>query len=331
MRYASCGDRLLLYIGSFSAFCMGGALPGFSLFFGDMVDNMGSISFDPTAFDSLKNTTKIMLILASALFVVSWIQVSFFSVFAENISHKIRIQYYKKCLDLDASYYDEHNPNEMTSKIVKETDAINKGVGSKVGQVILSVASFFMGFIFAFYWGYHLTLLLLACIPFMGLIGGVFGTLMQTGIRELINSYAQAGGYAEQALASIKVVHTYGQELLERNLYEKYVLRSKEIHAKVIFKFSLTGSMFFFLIFFFYAYSFFMGGMLRWKNADAAQGQYTAGTTLAIMFSVVFGAMQLGGVVNHLRSLSEAKIAGKLAFEVIDHDPLVKVNEPGKK
>ena len=41
---------------------------------------------------------------------------------------------------------------------------------------------------------------------------------------------------------------------------------------EVTFKFSLTGSVFFFLIFFFYSYAFFMGGMLRWQNAEAASG-----------------------------------------------------------
>ena len=168
----------MMRTGFFFAFLMGGALPGFSLFFGNMVDNMGSISYDSSAFDHLKDTTKTMLILATVLFFVSGLQVGCWQLFAGNIAHKIKIQYYKACLDLDASYYDTHNPNEMTSKITNETLAINKGIGDKVGQVIMSVSSFFLGFIFAFYWGYHLTLLLLACIPFMALIGVAFGTLM---------------------------------------------------------------------------------------------------------------------------------------------------------
>lgn len=39
------------------------------------------------------------------------------------------------------------------------------------------------------------------------------------------------------------------------------------------------------------------------------------------MFSVIFGSFNLGGASPHIKSISEAKIAGKLAYEMIDAVP----------
>jgi hypothetical protein len=45
------------------------------------------------------------------------------------------------------------------------------------------------------------------------------------------------------------------------------------------------------------------------------------------MFSVIFGSFYLGGAGPHIKSISEAKIAGKMAYDVIDAipdvDPLI--------
>ena len=50
---------------------------------------------------------------------------------------------------------------------------------------------------------------------------------------------------------------------------------------------------------------------------------YTSGAIVAIMFSVIFGAFYLGGGGPHIKSISEAKIAGKFAYDVIDALPNV--------
>ena len=43
-----------------------------------------------------------------------------------------------------------------------------------------------------------------------------------------MKAYAQSAGYAEQALQSVKIVHTYCQEALEIKNYVKYLDRAKK-------------------------------------------------------------------------------------------------------
>jgi len=47
------------------------------------------------------------------------------------------------------------------------------------------------------------------------------------------------------------------------------------------------------------------------------------------MFSVIFGAFNLGGAVPHVKALTEGRIAGKLAFDTIDTTPKVDPNKKG--
>jgi hypothetical protein len=39
------------------------------------------------------------------------------------------------------------------------------------------------------------------------------------------------------------------------------------------------------------------------------------------MFSVMFGAFYFGGIGPHIKAIAEAKVAGKLMFDVIDAVP----------
>ena len=59
----------------------------------------------------------------------------------------------------------------MASKISKEISAIQRGTGEKVGSVTQAVSGFILGFVFAFYWGWMLALILLGTLPFMMLTG----------------------------------------------------------------------------------------------------------------------------------------------------------------
>jgi ABC-type multidrug transport system fused ATPase/permease subunit len=121
----------------------------------------------------------------------------------------------------------------MASRISKEIAAIQRGTGEKVGSIIQAVSGFIFGFIFAFYWGWLLALILVGTLPVMLLMGVGMAASFSEGGSDLMKSYSQSAGYAEQALASIKVVHTYGQELLEERNYGKYLTRSQIIQKKM--------------------------------------------------------------------------------------------------
>lgn len=154
---------------------------------------------------------------------------------------------------------------------------------------------------------------------------------MQDGFKESMRAYAQSSGYAEQALHAVKVVHTYGQELLEIENYNKYLARTRVIGNKQVIKRAIGASLLFTTIFGFYGYAFFWGGFLRYNDIKNGDREYTGGAVLGILFCVIFGAFNLGGAGPHFASIAEGRIGGKLAFEVINHRSAIEPDEKNAK
>ena len=81
-----------------------------------------------------------------------------------------------------------------------------------------------------------------------------------------------------------------------------------------------------------YAYSFYFGGVLRWNKVESSPGVvYTGGKIIGVLFCIIFGAMMLGGAGPHLKAIQEGRVAGRIAFEAIDHVPRIKIDEKGTK
>mmetsp|Transcript_39029 Transcript_39029/g.59449 ORF Transcript_39029/g.59449 Transcript_39029/m.59449 type:complete len:160 (-) Transcript_39029:2993-3472(-) len=146
-----------------------------------------------------------------------------------------------------------------------------------------------------------------------------------------MKSYAQSAGYAEQALHAIKVVQTYGNEVLETLNYEKYLDRSRDVQQAEKTKTAFARSFMFFIIYLFYAHALYFGGVLR-SQADVDGGEengYSGGSIIAIVFTILIAGFRGANGTNHQKAVTDAQIAGKLAYEVIDHVPKVNPNEKG--
>ena len=276
-----------------------------------------------------------MVIFSFFIWLASLIQIASLAFFAERISHKAKIFYFTKCIEKDADYYDRHNPTEMASRISKEVSAIQRATGENFGKLMMSFSSVFLGFGFAFFMGWKFTLILMASIPLLICVFLIFGISVRGGILEQYRSYAQSAGYAEQALHSIRIVHTYTNELLEHKNYVKYLERSNKAQFRFRIYIGMGTGLLLFNIFALYAAAFWFGGYFRFEEVYEGEGDnksyYTGGKVIAIMFSVVFGAMNIGGAGPMFKIVNEGRIAGRLAFDVMDNVPKVNLLKGGKE
>lgn len=101
--------------------------------------------------------------------------------------------------------------------------------------------------------------------------------------------------------------------------------KAKEVGIKTSAKGAFGMAFFFFVIFAYYAYAFYTGSWLmqeKVRNTSYRDGHfYDAGDILACFFGVVFGVFSLGAMTPNLKAISEGRVAGKLAFEIIDRVP----------
>jgi ABC-type multidrug transport system fused ATPase/permease subunit len=96
-------------------------------------------------------------------------------------------------------------------------------------------------------------------------------------------------------------------------------------------KLSLAIGLFFFVIFGYYSYGFYTGSYLITKqvhNSNNNDEPYTIGDILSCFFGIVFGVLSLGMTAPNIKAIAEGKVAGKMAYDVIDRKPKIMLDDP---
>jgi thioredoxin reductase len=96
--------------------------------------------------------------------------------------------------------------------------------------------------------------------------------------------------------------------------------RAKSTGIKTHIKSAFSLGFFFFAMFGYYAYAFYTGSYLITKQVTNTNFDdvYSAGDILSCFFGIIFGVMSLGLAAPNIKAVTEGRIAGKSAYEIID-------------
>lgn len=73
------------------------------------------------------------------------------------------------------------NPSELSARISKETAAMQKALGEKMGTIILAYSMTFSGLVFAFTKGWSFSLVLFGAMPILGTTTAMMTKIMTQG------------------------------------------------------------------------------------------------------------------------------------------------------
>ena len=135
---------------------------------------------------------------------------SFLLLFSEKVVKKTRTKYLESILKQDSSWFDTINPSELSARLSKESAAMSKALGEKMGTIILAYSMTIAGLTFSLSKGWSYSLAVMAAFPFMMLSTAFMGKVMAQGSQETMKAYGQSAGYADQALNAIRVVAAFG-------------------------------------------------------------------------------------------------------------------------
>ena len=76
-----------------------------------------------------------MTIIGCITWVASAVQMFFLDLFAQRIAYKVKVHYFAAVIHKDATWFDNNNSHEISSKISRETTAIENGIGNKIGLI----------------------------------------------------------------------------------------------------------------------------------------------------------------------------------------------------
>eukprot|EP00347_Sterkiella_histriomuscorum_P022139 403331544 len=327
MTYADRTDKLLMISGYICSFTTGAGMPVMVFLMGDIINTFQGGQL--TMVEALKPTIITLVIIGLFIWLVTYLYYVQLVILSERIGKKTRVAYLKAILSQDIAWFDSINATELSSRLSIECQAIQKSLGEKMGALLLSIGMSISGMFLAFFRGWLMSLILLGAFPFVIILLSFTGKAMQKGFKANLQSYGQSAGYAEQALNAIKVVQAFGQEKTEMKNYDKFLGRARKAGIKS----NITGAVFIsflmLIIFGYYGYAFYTGSWLVEKQVwnPKYQEPYNAGDIMSCLFGVVFGIKSLGMATPNIKAIAEGKVAGKMAYDIIDRVPKIKIDE----
>lgn len=95
-------------------------------------------------------------------------------------------------------------------------------------------------------------------------------------------------------------------------------------------KSALAMASFFFCMFGYYGYAFFTGSYLVTGHVynSRTEKAYDAGDIMSCFFGIIFGVFSLGMATPNIKAITEGKVAGKMAYDIIERKPKILLDDP---
>ncbi|KAF9931463.1 Multidrug resistance protein 1 [Linnemannia zychae] len=332
-RFASPFDYFCVFLGSLCAFVNGVGQPLVALLMGDVINSIADLARSSTEADAAASNAKLIsemrilvikfTVVGAIMFVVSYGQMCLFTLSAENQTKRIREKYLHAILRQDITWHDIGKKSEsLNSRLSADTQLIFDGLADKVGVCLASLSTFIAGFVIAFTHGWRMSLVLLSSVPLMAAAGALMAKYTGENSAEGQDSYAAAGGLAEQAIASIRTVVAFGGQKRELQKFSNVLDQAYKAGVKKSIATGLGMGSFMLIMFLSYSLAFWYG------SSQVKDGKMQPGDVLTVLFATIIGAFSLGNVGPNIASFGKAQAAAYTIFHTIDRIPAIDSADP---
>uniref|UniRef100_H2ZPB8 Bile salt export pump n=1 Tax=Ciona savignyi TaxID=51511 RepID=H2ZPB8_CIOSA len=253
-----------------------------------------------------------------------------------ELTVRLRKKAFKAMLRQDIAYFDDHrhSPGALCTRLSMDASRVQGCTGVRIGTIIKNFSSLGVALGIAFAFGWKLTLLTIAFIPFL-VVGGLiemqlhsftfvyitYITCDQLHIKGSLNTqlaaYATAGTIAEEAISAIRTVVAFGCQDREVDRYTHNLGDAKVVGIKGGLFTGFSMGLLYLSMFGMYGLSFWYGTTL------VLNGEIAVGNMIVTFFNILIAAFGLGMGGSYLEALSAAKAAGFNIFDIIDRKPVI--------
>uniref|UniRef100_H2ZR91 Bile salt export pump n=1 Tax=Ciona savignyi TaxID=51511 RepID=H2ZR91_CIOSA len=306
------GRKTVKLIGCIAAAVNGGIQPCFAILFSEI---LGVFALTDPVEQTNRVTLYSLLFVAIgvAAFIANILQASSFAKSGEELTSRLRAMGFKAMLRQEIGYFDDHfnSTGALTTRLATDASKVQGCTGVRAGSAIQSVFALGVALGIAFAYGWQLTLLTLAFVPFM-IIAGLLTMKILTG-----QAYEAAGSIATEATLNIRTVASLTRE---ERFYKRYMIalvkpyeqsKKKAVYYGISFGFSQC------IVFFAYAATFRFGAWLVDEGLMEFQNVYKC------LMAVIFGAFAVGQTSSFAPDYAAARIAANRMFKLLDRVPLI--------
>jgi ATP-binding cassette subfamily B (MDR/TAP) protein 1 len=212
--FMSAKEIILLCTGIFFAVAAGAVMPSINIVFGEIIDSIAS----PADTENLINRAVVMMTILAGIGFVTF-TLGFFCInwAASLLANNVRMAYLDAVLRQDAIFFDGAPPGSISLALSDAPMEIQHGFSDKFALAIQGVAQLIVGFGIAFYFGWQLSLVLLACVPFLALAAvGLMSSDVSTFGKD---AYEEANEVALETLSNMRTIVSLNAEVSRAESY----------------------------------------------------------------------------------------------------------------
>ncbi|KAL1914588.1 uncharacterized protein VTP21DRAFT_8119 [Calcarisporiella thermophila] len=153
----------------------------------------------------------------------SYLHNCFWSLAGENQTKRIRELYFHSILHQDQSWFDLNQSESLNTRLSADTLLIQEGLSEKVGFLLKDISYAIASFTLAFYYGWRLSIVLLAIVPMLIFSGYSFAVVLKTQSEKVQGAYSSAGALIEQCISGIRTITAFSMQQHFVELFNAYL------------------------------------------------------------------------------------------------------------
>uniref|UniRef100_A0A8B9KQW7 ATP-binding cassette, sub-family B (MDR/TAP), member 5 n=1 Tax=Astyanax mexicanus TaxID=7994 RepID=A0A8B9KQW7_ASTMX len=246
----------------------------------------------------------------------------------EILTMRLRSQAFKAILRQDISWFDDHNNavGVLTTKLATDASLVKGVTGSRIGLATSSVCALGISVIIAFCFSWQLTLLILACVPFLTGANFIQMRAMQGHASKDQSALETSGKISTETVENFKTVVALTKEDV---FFRKFNDSLAEPYKSALCKAPIYGITFALA----QAIPYLVNAAVFRFGAWLIAHCHTQYENVFLVFSVIiFAAMSIGQSSSFAPDFAKAKVAAGRILSLLEKTPEIDIySEAGDK
>ncbi len=263
-------------------------------------------------FGTIIQIAVLLVVIALVRGVFNFLQGYWAEKVSQGIAYEMRNRIFEKLQKLSFSYHDQSQTGKLMTRMTSDVELVKMFTGNGLLQLSSGLILFIGTLAILFSMNWKLTLVLLAMLPVIGVLFGVFIKFVMPISKTIQQKLGALNTVLQENLSGIRIVKAFAREEYEASRFESRNLDYKDVNIKLVSAFSTFFPLTFLVANIASAAVIWVGGLMVIKDTITL-GELVAFTSYQMY--LLMPIFMLGFIGS---ALSRAETSAVRIFEIID-------------